>query len=120
MAARALMSAVRRTSARSRGPLTGRALVAVGLGLFLVVTTIVVWRRSTGVRMVKQIQRLEEEQRALVAQEKYLENQLRRATSRRAVVQEAQRRLGMMRPGEAQTRFIADPAGLRMPGVRVP
>jgi hypothetical protein len=61
------------------------------------------------VRTLTRIQRLQEERRSLMAQEKYLESQLRRATSRRTVVQEAQRRLGMVRPGEAQTRFIALP-----------
>ena len=94
---------------RRRTPLKGRAIVALGLTLFLAVTTAVVWRRSTGVRTTTQIQRLQEERRSLMAQEKYLESQLRRATSRRTVVQEAQRRLGMVRPGEAQTRFIVLP-----------
>lgn len=103
------MAATRRTSARRAGPLEGRALVAVGLILFLAVTTSVVWRRSTGVRANKQIQRLQEEKRSLLAQEKYLEGQLRRATSRRNVVSEAERRLGLVRPSEAQTRFIALP-----------
>lgn len=105
-----MMTTMRRSSARSRGPFKGRALVAVGLALFLAVSTSVVWRRSTGVRSNRQLQRLQEEKRALMAQEKYLEGQLRRATSRRTVVLEAQRRLGLVRPGEAQTRFIAVPA----------
>lgn len=109
------MATTRRSTARERGPLKGRALVAVGLVLFLLVTTSVVWRRSTGVRTAKQIDRLLEEKRSLLAQEKYLEGQLRRATSRRNVVQEAQRRLGMVRPTEAQTRFIAVPAGAAVP-----
>lgn len=104
------MMATRRRSARGTGPLKGRSLVALGLVLFLAVTTAVVWRRSVGVRTTRQLERLREEQRALIAQEKYLESQLRRATSRRTVVQEAQRRLGMTRPTEAQTRFIAAPA----------
>ncbi|MCZ8204589.1 hypothetical protein [Gemmatimonas sp.] len=106
MEARAVMASATR---RRRTPLKGRAVVALGLALFLAVTTAVVWRRSTGVRTITQIQRLQEERRSLLAQEKYLESQLRRATSRRTVVQEAQRRLGMVRPGEAQTRFIALP-----------
>lgn len=110
------MAAPRRSSTTKRGALKGRALVAAGLVLFLAVSTSVVWRRSTGVRTSKQIQRLQEEKRSLMAQEKYLEGQLRRATSRRNVVQEAQRRLGLARPGEAQTRFIAVPAtGVREP-----
>lgn len=104
------MAGTRRTPTRRRGPLKGRALVAAGLVLFLAISTSVVWRRSNGVRNNKQIQRLQDEKRSLMAQEKYLEGQLRRATSRRNVVQEAERRLGLVRPGEAQTRFIAVPA----------
>lgn len=103
------MAVTRRTTSRKRGPLKGRALVAVLLALFLVVSTSVVLRRSTGVRANTQLQRLQEEKRSLLAQEKYLEGQLRRATSRRNVVQEAERRLGLVRPSEAQTRFIAVP-----------
>lgn len=104
------MAATRRSPARKRGPLKGRALVAVSLALFLAVATSVVWRRSNGVRNNKQLQRMQEEKRALLAQQKFLEGQLRRATSRRNVVQEAERRLGLVRPGEAQTRFIAPAA----------
>jgi len=107
------MPVTRRSPSRARGPLKGRALVALGLAGFLLVATAVVWRRSTGVRTGRQIQRLQEERRSLLAQEKYLEGQLRRATSRRNVVQEAQRRLGMVRPTETQTRFIAVPAAAR-------
>lgn len=109
------MTATRRSPARARGPLTGRALVAFGLLLFLAVTTSVVWRRSAGVRTGRHILRLQDERRTLLAQEKFLEGQLRRATSRRNVVGEAQRRLGMMRPGEAQLRFIATPRATTMP-----
>ena len=105
------MATARRSTNRARGPLKGRALVALGLVLFLAVTTSVVLRRSTGIRTGKRILRLQEEKRSLQAEEKYLENQLRRATSRRNVVQEAQRRLGMTRPTEAQTRFIVPAAG---------
>jgi hypothetical protein len=61
------------------------------------------------VKTVNEIGALREEQRRLLAQEKYLENALRRATSRRAIVQEAQQRLGMARPSEAQTRFLVSP-----------
>lgn len=104
------------TRSRSRkSPLKGRALVAMGLALFIVVTMIVVARRSTGVRTVKEIGRLREEQRSLLAQQKTYENDLRRAKSRRAVVPEAERRLGMRRPTEAQTRFLTRPSAAPLP-----
>jgi uncharacterized protein YlxW (UPF0749 family) len=113
------MATARRTTSRARGPLKGRALIALGLALFLVVTTSVVLRRSSGIATGKRILRLQEEKRSLQAEEKYLENQLRRATSRRNVVQEAQKRLGMTRPTEAQTRFIVPMAdGAALPADR--
>lgn len=107
-----MAAAARRTTTRkTRGPLKGRALVAIGLGVFLVVATVVVWRRSKGVANEKAINRMLEATRTLRAQEKTLENDLRMATSRRRVVPEAERRLGMVRPSEMQTRFIATDSG---------
>ncbi len=107
-----MATATRRTTARrTRGPLKGRALVAIGLAVFLGVATSVVWRRSQGVATQRAINRILEETRTLRAQQKTLENDLRMATSRRRVVPEAQRRLGMIRPAEMQTRFIATDSG---------
>lgn len=106
------MAATRRTSTRkTRTPLKGRALVAIGLAIFFIITTAIVTRRSTGIETARQLARLREEQRTLLAQEKFFENELRKATSRRSVVQEAQKRLNMIRPSEAQVRFLAAPAG---------
>lgn len=105
------MTAARRTTTRTpRTPLKGRARVAIGLVIFLMVTAAIVSRRSLGVKTARELARLREEQRTLLAQEKYFENELRKATSRRTVVQEAQKRLGMVRPMEAQTRFLVAPA----------
>jgi hypothetical protein len=97
------MSAAR---ARRRLRLNGRAMVALGLAAFLVVATIVVWRRSEGTRVARQMRVLEQERRALLSQQKSLENALRVAEGRPAVVTEAERRLGMRLPSEAQTRFL--------------
>lgn len=105
-----MATARRTTSRKTRTPLTGRALMALGLLVFFAVTMAIVWRRSQGVKTAKDIRKLREEQRTLLAQEKSLENALRRATSRRTVVQEAQQRLGMARPSEMQTRFLVSPA----------
>lgn len=106
------MATARRTPTRKpRGPLKGRALVAIGLAVFFVVTTAVVWRRSQGVATQRAINKINDETRRLRAQEKTLENDVRLATSRRRVVPEAERRLGMTRPNEMQTRFITTGPG---------
>jgi hypothetical protein len=82
----------------------------VGLVLFMLVAAIVVWRRSTGVATTLEMQRMRDELRTLRAEQQDLENDLRRAASRRSVVSEAERRLGMRVPTEAQTRFLPSSA----------
>jgi hypothetical protein len=104
------MATTRRSTAKkARGPVKGRAIVACGLLVFFAVTMAIVSRRALGVKTQEDIRTLRAEQRSLVAQQKYLEHAMRRATSRRAVVQEAQQRLGMGRPSEVQTRFLVSP-----------
>ena len=104
--------AARRTTTRrtTRSPLRGRALVAMGLVLFMLVAATVVWRRSTGVATAREMQRMRGELRTLRAEQQDLENDQRRASSRRSVVSEAERRLGMRVPTEAQTRFLPSSA----------
>jgi len=83
-------------------------MVAIGLGLFMAVTAIVIWRRSVGVGTAREMQRMETERRALRSERVTLENDLRRAMSRRQVVQEAERRLGMHVATESQTRILVN------------
>jgi hypothetical protein len=82
----------------------------MGLVLFMLVAATVVWRRSTGVATAREMQRMRGELRTLRAEQQDLENDLRRASSRRSVVSEAERRLGMRVPTEAQTRFLPSSA----------
>lgn len=95
-------------SRRSRPAMSGRALIAATLAGFVLVTALIVWRRSVGVGTARDMQRLEAERRALLSERVTLENDLRRAMSRRQVVQEAERRLGMHVATESQTRFLAE------------
>jgi hypothetical protein len=80
--------------------------VAIGLGAFVVVTAIVVWRRSVGVSTARQMRLLEADRRALLAKRVTLENDLRKARSYLQVVREAEKRLGMHVAAEAQTRTL--------------
>lgn len=91
-----------------RGPLKGRAWVAIGLTAFVLVAAIVVWRRSEGVRIARDMRRLSDTQRALVSERLTLERDIRSASSRGRVIAEAGRRLGLHVASDAQTRILSD------------
>ena len=92
----------------TRSEADSRTRVALGLLIFVVVASIVVWRRALGASTERQIGVLESERRSLASARALLENELREATSRRRIVAEAERRLGMHVATDAQTRNLAD------------
>ena len=96
---------------RKRGPLKGRALVAIELVLFVSVSMVVVWRRSIGVAGAREMRDLHRVRTALVSQRATLERDLSDATSRSRIVAAAERRLGLHVATESQTRSIADSLG---------
>lgn len=99
----------RRTTRRSsRGPLKGRAWIAIGLGVFVVVTSLVVWRRGVGVATARDMRRLADQQRALLSEKTTLDRDIRSAMSRSRVIGEAERRLGLHVATDAQTRMLSD------------
>lgn len=89
-------------------PMRGRAWFALGLMLFMVVTAVVIWRRSEGVALGNTERDLQAKIRRLESARIALENDLREASSRKHVVAEAERRLSLHVAGDAQTRTIAD------------
>lgn len=93
--------ATRKSARRS-----GRALVAIGLGAFIVVATIVVFRRSEGTRIAREMRTLQSQQRDLLNRKVLANTRLRGATSRATVIREAERRLGMHVATEAQARSL--------------
>ena len=102
-------TAAKRTTRRSsRGPLKGRAWVAIGLGVFVVAASVVVWRRSVGVATARDIERLTERQRALISEKTTLDRDIRSAMARSRVIGEAERRLGLHVATDAQTRMLSD------------
>ncbi len=102
-------TSTRRTTRRSpRGPLKGRAWVAIGLGVFVVVASLAVWRRSVGVATARDMRRLSDRQRALIAEKTTLDRDIRNAMARSRVVGEAERRLGLHVATDAQTRMLSD------------
>jgi len=99
----------KRTTRRApRGPLKGRAWVAIGLSVFVVVASLVVWRRSVGVASARDMRRLSDRQRALVSEKTTLDRDIRSAMSRSRVIAEAERRLGLHVATDAQTRMLSD------------
>ncbi|WP_309670982.1 hypothetical protein [Gemmatimonas sp.] len=99
----------KRTTRRSpRGPLKGRSWIAIGLGVFVVVASLVVWRRSVGVATARDMRRLSDQQRALLSQKTTLDRDIRSAMSRSRVISEAERRLGLHVATDAQTRMLSD------------
>ncbi|MBY0489179.1 MAG: hypothetical protein K2R93_05015 [Gemmatimonadaceae bacterium] len=98
-------------AARSRAR-SGRLRVAIGLAAFIVVTAIVVFRRSEGTRVARQMRTMESELRELRSRKLAIKTQLRGATSRATVIREAERRLGMHVASEVQTRSLPE-AGAR-------
>ncbi len=87
----------------------GRTTFALGLALFMSVTALVIWRRSTGVALIREGAALEKQLAALRSDRALLERNLRDAMSRQRVVPEAERTLGMHVATEAQTRAITGP-----------
>ena len=101
--------ATKRITRRSpRGPLKGRAWVALGLSVFVVVASLVVWRRSVGVATALNMRRLSDRQRALVSEKTTLDRDIRSAIARSRVIGEAERRLGLHVATDAQTRVLSD------------
>jgi formate-dependent nitrite reductase cytochrome c552 subunit len=94
--------------ARSLSPFRGRTRVALGLLLSFAVASVVVWRRSVGVSTAKAMQKAAAERRALAAERVTLERDIREAQSRRHVVAEAEKRLGLHVAPESQSRVLAD------------
>lgn len=95
---------------RKRGPMKGRSLVAIGLGLFITIAVIVVWRRSVGVATAVEMAKLEREKRMLVSQVTTLHSQLENAASRSRIVAAAEKRLGLHVATEFQRRTVGDSA----------
>ena len=96
------------TTRAKRTKLKGRSLVALGLLAFVCVTSLVIWRRSVGVSTAKAMREATALKRSLTTDRLTLERNLRDAQSRREVVAEAERRLGLHVASDSQVRVIAE------------
>ena len=87
--------------------------MALGLLVLFSVASVVVWRRSVGVATAKAMRKATDERRALAAERVTLERDIREAQSRRHVVAEAEKRLGLHVAPEGQSRVLADTGSSR-------
>lgn len=98
--------APRRVAGGGRRPSGTVVLVLVG---FLVVATGVIWRRSEGLARAREHQVLERRRDALVAQQRFLETEVREAGSRRRLAPIVEQRLGMQVPTASQLVYLTRP-----------
>ena len=93
----------------------GRSIVFLALLGFVLVATGVIWRRSTGIAMSRELRVLETRRTALEAQQADLQGSIRDARSRDRLVNIAERRLGMRIPPETLVTFLPRPATIAAP-----
>lgn len=102
-----------RDSARAGGarpgrrPGRGRAVVALGLALFVLVGASVVWRRSVAIARARTLRALAARQAQLVTERATLEGAVRLAAARGRVGTVAESRLGMRVPSDTQVVFVS-------------
>lgn len=85
-----------------------RAVVLVIAG-FLAVTIGVIWRRSAGLSNAREQQALERRRDALIARQRFLESEVREASSRRRLAPVVEAQLGMRVPTASQLMYLPRP-----------
>ena len=96
--------------ARRRVAGRGRGVVAVALLTFLLVTRVVIWRRTAGIEQSRALRELERERTELQAARARLERDIRDASSRARLVPVAERRLGMRPASASEIVLLERPA----------
>lgn len=92
----------------------GRRVVAGFLVAFVLVASIVIWRRSHGIVQARELRELERQQRQLEAERARLERDIRLASSRSRLVPVAER-LGMRMPLDSEIVVLTLPADRASP-----
>jgi cell division protein FtsB len=83
-----------------------RSLIALGLTGFVIVASIVVWRRSLGVSRSQEIARMERRKGELETERKTLEDAIREASSNARIEPAARKRLNMHTATETEVRYF--------------
>lgn len=83
--------------------------MAIGLGLFLLVATGVIWRRTIGVPVAEQMLEMRLQKSRLEAERAKLETDIRTASSRSRLGPLAIQRLGLKVPSDSQVIDLPRP-----------
>ena len=87
----------------------GRKVAALLLLGFVLVSTVVIWRRSAGIERARVLRELERARVELLAEKARLERDIRDASSRARLVPLAERRLGMHVPHDSEIVHLERP-----------
>jgi cell division protein FtsL len=88
--------------AKSRVALRGRSMVALVLVAFVLLTSLVIWRRSVGISGARELRELGQMRLQLEGDRARLARDIRAASSRERLVPVAEQRLGMRVPSDDQ------------------
>lgn len=88
--------------AKSRVALRGRSVVALVLVAFVLLTSLVIWRRSVGISAASELRELGQMRLQLEGDRARLARDIRAASGRERLVPIAEQRLGMRVPSDGQ------------------
>ena len=88
----------------------GRSVVAIVLVGFVIVSTIVIWRRSFGIAQARELRELSRRATQLQSEQARLERDIRDASTRARLVPLAERRLGMRPAVDSEIVYLERPA----------
>jgi cell division protein FtsL len=93
----------------ARKGLRGRTRVALGLVVFVLVASAVIWRRSLGLREAEEVRQLDLRRAALDGEVTKLETTIRSLSSREHLGAVAEQRLHMRVPDDSQVIVLPTP-----------
>ncbi|MCU0636603.1 MAG: hypothetical protein MUE41_17165 [Gemmatimonadaceae bacterium] len=85
--------------------LRGRTLIFGGAMLFVLLSTVVVWRRGQGVALARQMRLMQDSLRMLGVEHADLARDIRQASARARIL-DAGRALGLRAPADSQVRTL--------------
>ena len=100
---------------RRRVGVRGRSVVALALLAFVLVASVVIWRRSIGIGQGRELRELDRQRRELESQKAKLEGDIRDAATRGRLAPVVERRLGLRTPHDSEVVFLPRPASVGEP-----
>lgn len=84
----------------------GRSIVALVLLSFVLVASVVIWRRTYGMEQARTVRDLERDRRQLLAERARLERDIRDLSTRARLLPVVERRLGMRLPADSEIVYL--------------